>query len=407
MNNESHPERIPIPLYAAMFMQFSVGGCVLPFVSIHLRDVGLSMHEISRVFMISSSMLLFFPFFWGMLADRFVSINRLFALLNVLACGALFWIGSQTGFVGLVIGFTAFYASYHPTLTLINALSFHHLPNPREQFGKLRAWGSLGWIVPSLPIALWLLTPGHRSLEFIFWLAMACCIGMAFTTFALPPVDRDGGPSLPGLPGAAPAIGYGAALKRLVRDTNYVMILGSFFLIAASFSILVYYSTPYMEECGIDRAWVGPIQCIGVLLEIAIFPYLRRFIREWGFAATMTVGALALFVRQLCYAFSTNPWILSLSYLLAGMLIVFYHIVASILINQLAAREVRATAQGLFVLCGSGLGPMFANWVTGLFMRDGATDLQPVFLFAAGLALLATLLIASRWKHLRLHSASS
>ena len=383
-----------------MFMQFSVGGCILPFVSIHLRDLGLTMQEISRVFLISSSMLLFFPFFWGMLSDRFISINRLFAILNILSFGAIYLISRQTTFWGLVIGFTAFYASYHPTLTLINALSFQHLPNPQEQFGKLRAWGSLGWIVPSLPIAFWLMNPEHRSLEFIFWLAMICCVGMALITFALPPVTSGGGSSRGGTPGNRPETGYLSALKKLIRDANYVTILASFFLIAASFSILVYYSTPYMEDCGIQRAWIGPIQCIGVVLEIVAFPYLRHFIRNWGFTVPLLIGTSSLFIRHLMYAFSANPWVLSLSYLFSGTLIVFYHIVASILINKLATREVRATAQGLFVLCGSGLGPMFANWVTGLLMSGGASNLKPVFLFAALLAFLASALIASRWKHL-------
>ena len=43
-------------------------------------------------------------------------------------------------------------------------------------------------------------------------------------------------------------------MKRLLRDANFIAILVSFFLVAASFSILVYYSPPFLEACGIDRA---------------------------------------------------------------------------------------------------------------------------------------------------------
>lgn len=364
----------------------------MPFISLYLRDRGLDFTQISVIFLVSSGMLLVFPFLWGMLADRVVPMNRLFAILNVLSVGALALLGSQDTFAGLLLGCALFYACYNPTLTLINALGFHHLARPREQFANLRAWGSLGWIVPSLPIYLWLAKSRNDNLEFVLYLGIGLSLAMAVVTFFLPHTP-------PGASGALNPVrdlGYWPAMKRLLYDPNYVTLLISFFLVASSFSILVLYSPPFLEDNGVDRAWIGPIQCIGVVLEIILFRWRGLFVQHFSDAGAILFGCVCLVGRQLLFAFSESAWLLSASYLLAGMVIVYYHIGASILANAIALREVRATAQALLVFFGSGLGPMFANGIAGRLAAAADQSLRPVFLFAAALAGLAALLVAVR-----------
>src|SRR6185295_1735342 len=37
-----------------------------------------------------------------------------------------------------------------------SALCFRHLPDPDGQFGKVRVWGTVGWIAASLSLSFWL-----------------------------------------------------------------------------------------------------------------------------------------------------------------------------------------------------------------------------------------------------------
>src|SRR5688572_1534852 len=144
--------KIPRSLCAAMLLQFTVGGAVLPFVTLLLRDRGLSMGQIGLVFSCASATLLVAPFFWGMLADRFMPLDRVFTLLNLLGGSALVALAMQTNVLGLSLTYVIFFACFTPTLSLINALCFHHLPDPVNQFSAVRSWGSVGWILPFLPI---------------------------------------------------------------------------------------------------------------------------------------------------------------------------------------------------------------------------------------------------------------
>ena len=107
-----------------------------------------------------------------------------------------------------------------------------------------------------------------------------------------------------------------------------------------------------------------------------------------------------MILRHLIFAFCDSLWLLCASYLLAGMVIVFYYIGTSLLVNTIARREVRATAQTLLVLMGSGLGPMFGNSVAGFIASRSGDNLRLVFLFAAGMAGLATLVILGRGSRL-------
>ena len=385
--------RIPGSLTTAMILQFAVGGAVFPFVSLYLRDQGLSFPEISRIFLCGASTLLLFPFLWGMLADRFIPLNRLFLLLNALAVLALWTLGQASGYLGLLAAYTFFHAVYNPTPMLINALCFPHLRNPSEQFGPLRAWGSIGWILPSLPVFIWLAFSANQGLRFTLdlgcGLAVMAAVGACFLPHTPPGAQQPRGDG-------SPPLGYWPATRRLLANPDYRAILLSFFLVASSFAVYAYYSSPRLEDLGMRRAWIGPVQSGGVVLEVFLFRWRTRLIGRGSYATPILVGCAALLLRQLLFAWCGNLSILAASYLLVGVVVVFYHIGVSILVDRIASPEVRSTAQTLLVLCGSGLGPMFANWAVGWITHWFGPGLSPVFMFGAVLAFLAGLVIWTR-----------
>src|SRR3972149_5152138 len=69
------------------------------------------------------------------------------------------------GFLAFSLVYSLIYA---PTLALTNSLSFHHLPDRDRDFGKVRLWGTVGWIAAGIGIGQWLLhqhTPAGVSAE--------------------------------------------------------------------------------------------------------------------------------------------------------------------------------------------------------------------------------------------------
>ena len=383
-----------------MAAQFAAGGAVIPFITLLFRDRGLSLGEISLIFTSSSATMLAAPLLWGMLADRLMPVNRVLGLLNLLAGASLAFLAGQQHFRGLLIGYTCYFACFNPSLYLLNALSFQHLRSPRDQFGFLRAWGSFGWIVPFLPIALWLARTGLGELDFVIYLGVVCCAAMAVLSFWLPHTPPAGGsPTADGAARFHSAQLYARGVSRLLLNREYMVLLSSMILVAGSFSLLTYYSPPVLQEAGVPRAWIGPVQAIAVLFEIVLFQWQPALLRRWNYTGIALAGCVALAVRHLMFATTANLVLLAASYLLAGAVIVLYHQGVSLLVNAIATNEVRATAQTLLLLCGQGLGPLFANGVT-MRLTGHSQGLRPVFLFAAALAGVAACLIASRGRQL-------
>jgi MFS family permease len=377
MTSSANATRIPRSLCAAMLLQFAVGGAIIPFVTLLLRDRGMGMGQIGVVFSCGAASLLVAPFIWGMLADRYIPLDRVFVVVNLLAAAALVLFAVQTTTLGLTITYTFFVACFTPTLSLVNALSFHHLPDPPTQFAIVRSWGSLGWILPFLPISLWLALSGHSDLTFVVWAGVALCVAMAVLGFFLPHTP-------PGAAGTDPRrMAYGPAVKLLVHDANFLVLLAGMFLVSGSFSVLTYYSPPFLEDLGIRRHWIGPVQAIGVVFEIFLFQWQPALLRRWNYLVVLLLGCGALMLRHVLYATVREPWTLAISYLLAGVVIVFFHMGASLLVNAMARIETRATAQTLLTLVGQGLGPMFANYASGLIARRSGDRLETVFWFAA------------------------
>ena len=406
-----------------MAAQFAAGGSVIPFITLLFRERGLDFSQTSLIFTASSATLLVFPFVWGMLADRFLPLNRLFLILNLGACAALGVLATQRSFLGMLIGYTGYFACFNPTLYLMNALCFHHLPNPREQFSAVRAWGSLGWIVPFLPISLWLTRGTDVPFDFVLYLGMACALAMVLISFWLPhtpPGARDrarklrlkvetavdqGGPLSQGVADPMrPA--YGRALRALLWNRNYMVLLLSMFLMAGSFSLLTYYSPARLQEIGIPKPWIGPVQALGVIFEIVLFRFQPALLRRWNYARLVLAGCVALAVRHLLFGMVDNAWVLGASYLLAGVVIVFYNQGVSVLVNTLATVQVRATAQTLLLLCGQGLGPLFANALAGRLAGQSGSHLRPIFLLAALLSAVAALVIMVRGSRLNAEQTS-
>lgn len=375
-----------------MILQYAVGGALFPFLTLLLRDRGLSVPEISTALLCGAAVMLFAPFFWGMLADRFIPLNRLFVVMNVATAMALGAFAFQHTKAGIVITLTLFYACFMPTPILTNAIALQHLPDPQRQFGPVRAWGSVGWVLPSFPIFVWLIVSQSRDLGFLIGVTMVVAVVMAVTAFWLPHTP----PGTRAPSGSLPPSDYWPALRRLLRNVDYLVLIGAYLLMAASFAIQAFYSPVRLEDLGMSRPWIGLVQSVGVLWEIGLFFARVAIVNRLGITGSIVAGCGALLVRQLLFAYADNLWVLAASYLLVGTTVVFFHIGVNLLVAAMAEREVKSTAQTILTLCSSGIGPILANGTVGRLTAGGGSDLSAVFLFAAVLTTAAGALLLLR-----------
>ncbi len=122
--------------------------------------------KISMIFMTMAIANILAPFVASQLADRYFSTERFLAFSHLVGGLFLLWASPLRFSLGLppqVQSYDflfwvllAYCLLYAPTVALTNSLAFAHLPNGEKDFGSIRLWGTIGWIVVILLFGAWL-----------------------------------------------------------------------------------------------------------------------------------------------------------------------------------------------------------------------------------------------------------
>ncbi len=362
-----------------MVLQYGAGGAILPFLTPYLKSRGYEIEDISWLVFASAGLATFVPFLWGALADRFLPVNWVIVLMHFGAGVALYsWWHAPT-FANVLVGYAIYAAFQLPSNSLVNALSFHQLDDAVAQFGRLRLWGSVGWMLPAFPIGYWLSRLENPTYDSIVWFGLAyhaLVVLLAKVWPHTPPLKRD--------PGAKKFV---HDVRELLREKEFSRLLVAAFFIFASFPAMFYMTPLALERAGVEKASLGPMLTVGVVLEIPLFMILRRFYRRVGARVVLVVGVASVIVRHLVFATSTTELPLFLATLTIAPAIVFFVIGCSLVIERVAERKVRATAQAFLHLTGAGFGSMAGLLGCALLARvSDRDDLSAIFYLGAATA---------------------
>ena len=102
----------------------------------------------------------------------------------------MFALAFQKTFWPFFVVMLIYQLAYMPTMSLTNAICFHHISNAQTEFGKLRLWGTIGWIAASWPFVFILAGKTgpelHAALSSIFTVAGIASIALAAFSLTLP-----------------------------------------------------------------------------------------------------------------------------------------------------------------------------------------------------------------------------
>src|SRR5205085_714527 len=119
-----------------------------------------------------------------------------------------------------------------------------------------------------------------------------------------------------------------------------------------------------------------PTELVGALL----LPWLGA---RFGAKRMLLVGLLASAARFVAYASQSVPGVLFVGLPLHGVGFALFYIAAALYVDQLAPRDLRASAQGLVTLVTLGAGGIIGNWFAGRVVEwhtaGGVVDWGPVW----------------------------
>lgn len=366
--------KLRVRLSLMMFLQYAVWGAWAPVLFPYLAGkpeeggLGFSGYQAGWVFGAFWLACIVAPFIAGQIVDRWFPTQWFLAVVHLVGGFLLFAAAGTRGFAPLIVVMIFYSLLYAPTLALTNSLSFHHLKDTEKEFGAIRAFGTIGWIVIGLLLSLWRwLEKGAPVPADCLILAAACSIAMGiFSCF------------LPHTPPKKEAKNPWAFLEalRLFKDKNFAVFMIICFVVTTELQFY-YIPTPEFLEKGVGLAPknIPAIMTIAQIAEmITLALLLPLLLPKLGIRKILAIGVIAWPLRYVAFAIGKPPGLVIGSMTLHGIGFTFFFVVAQIYVNKISPSDIQASAQSLFTLItlgiGSFLGSQFTGWILDLLKVD-------------------------------------
>ena len=371
-----------------MFLQYAIWGAWAPVLSAYLiDDLGFSGGQVGWVYALLPLATIISPFIGGQIADRYFSSERVIGFLSLTGGVLLIIVGRTTSFPVMAALMLVYCLLYAPTLALTNSIAMINLRDSEEEFGRIRVWGTLGWIAAGLLLSgwRWMATDGvvPPAAGDSLLLAGVLSIVMGLQSLTLPhtPPKKD----------AARPWAFVESLKML-RDRDFAIFVAITFVVATELEFYYILTAPFLQSpsIGVSSANVPAVMTIAQLAEIFVMAFFLSWaLKRYGMRRTLAIGVIAWPLRYVIFAIGHPVWLVIAALTLHGFCYVFFFVAAFIYVDKIAPPDIRASAQSLIAIVALGfgrfLGSLFAGTIRDVFTVDGVTDWTKVFLVPCAL----------------------
>lgn len=358
-----------------LFSYYAHAGTFATYASLFFAARGMSAGQIGVLMSLIQVMRMIGPNLWGWVADRTqhrVLVLRANAVAALAAFSALFF---ASGFEQLFVVMVMLNLFTSGMVPLAEAQLLSEMRGDLSGYGRVRMWGSLGFILAVTGAGYGLEWWGVESL---LWIAGALLLTVLAATLQVREhvTGEQRRPQLPVL--------------HVLRQPEIASFFASTALmVAAHTSLYVYYSL-YLEQIGYSKPVIGYMWSIGVVVEIFFFYYQSAVIARIGVRALM-MAAFGVAVVRFIMIGAGAQWfaMLLLAQVLHAMTFAAHHSTAIVAMQKWFAGQMQARGQALYMSIAYGVG----GSAGGLFMSLCWERLGPsgVYYVAALLAALAGL----------------
>lgn len=382
------------------FFYLAITGVSLPYLPKYLNSLGYSGQDISAISTLSPLQSMFVPLMWGFVADRTGKPARLVKIaVTGVACSVLplTFMRSYSGIFTACV-FYAFFAC--AIQSLADTVAVAEARRIGTDYGRLRLWGSISFIVTSWGFDQYLAAGG--SLGFVpIVMALLAIVAACVVHVLREPWERrqPAGPWVRGLPARD-----GARNPPTLRDARTLAAEPAllWFFIAGMIHqaglapYYVFYAI-HIDEHHIGSSVVGWSMAIGVAAEVLMFYAFRNVLKRIPLFPMMAFCFLISALRWFLVArIESAPLMIGLQTLHAFSF-AFYYAGSIAHLEQTVAEPLRGTGRALFQAITLGMGMVLGLQLAGR-LKDGFGT-AAAFNTAAILDLvaLAPLLLAAKY----------
>jgi PPP family 3-phenylpropionic acid transporter len=356
-----------------LFVYYAFMGTLTTYAPLYFAFHGVSAAEAGILMSLVQVMRIVGPTLWGWVADH---TSRRVLVLRMTALGALLafsGIAFGNGFLHFFVAMVCLNLFTSAQAPLAEALMLAEMRGDTSRYGRVRLWGSLGFVAAVMAAGFLLDRVGVTALP---WLAGAVLLLVLAQTLRIREAPRADGAH------AAPPL-----LEVMRKPAVIAFFAQAALMVAAHTSLYAFYSL-YLERAGYGKAVTGAMWSLGVLAEVVFFYFQAGVMRRAGVRAMMMASFGVAVLRFAAIGFGAG-WlaVLVLAQLLHAFTFAAHHCASITAMQRWFGGALQARGQALFMSIAYGIG----GTCGGLFMSWCWETLGPqsVYWAAAGLSLLA------------------
>ena len=359
------------------FFYYAFVGMFSPYWSLYLKSIHFDAIEISILMSIQPVMRMIAPNIWGWLADHTGRSREV--VVAAASLSALFYVGvfATTSFWGLflVLGLMSFFWS--ASMPLVEATTLSYLGKNTAHYGRIRSWGSIGFIVSVVGLGY---AFDYIAIAWLLWAGLVCEVGILIFARQIPKTEvlahhTDSQP-----------------INQIVLQPRVLALFGACFLMSVAHGPYYTFYSIYLVEHGYAKSAVGGLWALGVVCEIGVFFLMPALVRRFGFVRILLVSFGAAIVRFLLIGWAVD-WVVLvlLAQMLHALTFGAYHAASVGLVHQFFQGRHQSKGQALFGSVTYGAGGVLGGLASGPILQHwGASAL---YSFSSGMALLGLLLM--------------
>ncbi|HEX2827943.1 MAG TPA: MFS transporter [Burkholderiales bacterium] len=351
------------------FFYFAYLGTFAPFFGLYLESVGLTPLDIGVVLALPQVTRIVAPHLWSWLADRGnapVRVVKLTGLAGTLVFLAIF-AGTKFALIFAVVFAMTFFWS--AALPLMEATTLTHLGDETARYGRVRVWGSIGFIVAVVVVGHVL---DYIALSAVPVLVLTMMVGMLACAWVVPearvPYHE-----------ASPPVG-----KLMLRPEVLALIAAGACMSAAHGPYYTFYSI-YLVAEGYSKSATGWLWALGVICEIGVFAWMPRLYRAFTLRQILVASFALAVLRFLVIAWLAHSFIaLVFAQTLHAATFGSFHAASIGYVHKLFKGRLQARGQAIYGSIGFGVGGALGNLASGVLWESAGAAWT--FTFAAACA---------------------
>jgi len=379
--------RLKFIISSQYFIYFGVLGIFLPYFNLYCYHLGFTGLQIGILSALRSLAMVLFPLIWGSLADRFQIRKPIYILCTFLCTSVWSFYLFFTDFWPMLI-ITAFYGIFYaPIISFLEAVTMDVLGKEKKSYGRIRAWGSISFIVIVLVLGKII---DLYSVDIIIILILAGSLILSAISIRIPAIKPQKQDLLK--PGAGSLL-----------EWRVIIFLFCAFLMLVSHGAYYGFFSIHLENLGYGSTFIGIAWALASTAEILVMIKSEKIFDRFSLENVLFFSFLMAAVRWMILFFADSTVVILLSQILHAVTYGTFHMASILYIDRLAPDQAKTLGQAVNNALSYGLGLMVGFFVNGYVYE--ITGSHTLFLMSALIALAGGMLFQSYQLATRRHNS--